>query len=133
MYSFHRSRKAVATIASYPREVQIDFGVLLFGDDPHVLTGYQEKPQYSFEVSMGVYILDPVAWDFLTPARPLPMPDLLESIRRAGHDIHCYRQECYWLISVGRMITPRPTRFRVAPRRISWRTRIKNVKIGRDQ
>jgi NDP-mannose synthase len=101
MYRFARARSAAATIASYPREVKIDFGVLKFGDDPHVLTGYEEKPEYSFEVSMGVYILDPLAWDFLNPGRPLTMPDLLESMRRTGHDIHCYRQECYWL-DIGR-------------------------------
>jgi NDP-sugar pyrophosphorylase family protein len=101
MYAFHRRRGAAATIASYRREVKIDFGVLLFGDDRHVLTGYQEKPEYSVEVSMGVYILDPFAWDFLMPGRPLPMPDLLESMRKHGHDIHCYRQECYWL-DIGR-------------------------------
>lgn len=101
MYAFHRDRRAVATIASYPREVKVDFGVLHFGDDRHILTGYQEKPEYSFEVSMGVYILSPRAWDYLTPGRPLPMPELLESMRRVGHDIHCYRQECYWL-DIGR-------------------------------
>jgi NDP-sugar pyrophosphorylase family protein len=101
MYEFHRSRGAAATIASYPREVKIDFGVLLFGDDPHVLTGYREKPEYSFQVSMGVYILDPFAWDFLEPGRSLPMPDLLESLRLSGHEVHCYRQQCYWL-DIGR-------------------------------
>ena len=67
MYEFHQTRGAAATIASYPREVKIDFGVLEFGDDPHVLTGYREKPEYRFEVSMGVYLLDPLAWDFLRP------------------------------------------------------------------
>ena len=101
MMAFHRRRGAAATIASYPREVKIDFGVLLFGDDPQVLTGYHEKPEYSFQVSMGVYILDPLAWDFLTPGRPLTMPELLESLRRGGHEIHCYRQDCYWL-DIGR-------------------------------
>src|SRR5271166_804174 len=77
MYEFHRDRGAAATIASYPREVRIDFGVLEFGDDPHVLTGYREKPEYSFQVSMGVYILDSLAWDFLTPGEALTMPALL--------------------------------------------------------
>ncbi len=128
------SRSAAATIASYPREVKVDFGVLLFGDDPHILTGYQEKPQYSFEVSMGVYILDPVAWNFLTPGRPLPMPDLLESMRHAGHDIHCYRQECYWL-DIGRhddyataneIFESRRSAFLSSPT-------VKKMKIGRDQ
>jgi NDP-sugar pyrophosphorylase family protein len=101
MHEFHRRRGAAATIASYPREVKIDFGVLEFGDDPHILTGYREKPEYSFQVSMGVYLLDPLAWDFLTPGEALTMPELLESMRAVGHAIHCYRQPCYWL-DIGR-------------------------------
>jgi NDP-sugar pyrophosphorylase family protein len=101
MYAFHRERKAAATIASYPREVRIDFGVLEFGPDPHILTGYREKPAFSFEVSMGVYILDPIAWDHLAPGVPLPMPELLETMREAGHPVHCFKQSCYWL-DIGR-------------------------------
>jgi NDP-mannose synthase len=101
MYAFHRDREAAATIASYPRQVRIDFGVLDFGPDPHVLAGYREKPEFSFQVSMGVYILDPKAWDFLTPGQPLPMPDLLESMRGAGNAVHCFKQDCYWL-DIGR-------------------------------
>lgn len=101
MYRFHRDRGAAATIASYPREVKIDFGVLEFGDDPHVLAGYREKPEFSFQVSMGLYILDPSAWDFLEPGRPLQMPDLLETIRGEGRPVHCYREPCYWL-DIGR-------------------------------
>ena len=101
MFAFHRTQGAAATIASYPREVKIDFGVLEFGADPHVLTGYVEKPALAFQVSMGVYILNPIAWDYLVPGRPLPMPDLLETLRGAGHPVHCFRQECYWL-DIGR-------------------------------
>ncbi len=101
MYRFHRDRGASATIASYPREVKIDFGVLEFGDDPHVLAGYREKPEFSFQVSMGLYILDPSAWDFLEPGRPLQMPDLLETIRDEGRPVHCYKEPCYWL-DIGR-------------------------------
>jgi NDP-sugar pyrophosphorylase family protein len=101
MFAFHGAQKAAATIAAYPREVKIDFGVLEFGAVPHVLTGYREKPAISFQVSMGVYILDPMAWDYLVSGRPLPMPDLLETMRGAGHPVHCFRQECYWL-DIGR-------------------------------
>ena len=101
MYDFHCHRGARATIASYPREVRIDFGVLEFGTDPQVLAGYREKPEFSFQVSMGVYILDPIAWDILDPGRPLAMPDLLEALRTGGHPVHCFRQPCYWL-DIGR-------------------------------
>lgn len=101
MYDFHRARAAAATIASYPREVKIDFGVLEFGDDPHLLTGYREKPGFSFQVSMGVYLLDPSAWSYLKPAAPLTMPELLEAMRADGRPVHCFRQPCYWL-DIGR-------------------------------
>jgi NDP-sugar pyrophosphorylase family protein len=101
MYAFHRDRGARATIASFPREVKIDFGVLEFAEDPHVLAGYREKPLFAFQVSMGVYILDPIAWDYLSPGQPLPMPDLLEAMRGEGHAVHCFRQDCEWL-DIGR-------------------------------
>lgn len=101
MYDFHRRRGARATIAAYPREVKIDFGVLEFGADPHVLAGYREKPEFAFQVSMGIYILDPCAWDYLEPGRSLLMPDLLEQMRGAGHPVHCFRDPCYWL-DIGR-------------------------------
>ena len=73
MYAFHRGRAPGATIASYTRGVKIDFGVLDFGDDPHVLAGYREKPEFTFQVSMGLYILDPSAWDYLAPGEPLDL------------------------------------------------------------
>ena len=101
LYAFHRARGASATIAAYRRQVRIDFGVLEFGADPHVLAGYREKPVIPYEVSMGLYVLDPLAWDFLTPGQPLSMPELLESLRAAGHPIHCFRQDCEWL-DIGR-------------------------------
>jgi NDP-sugar pyrophosphorylase family protein len=101
MYIFHTERHAAATIAAYPREVRIDFGVLEFGEDPHVLAGYREKPGFSFQVSMGVYILDPVAWDYLADGQPLSMPELLEGMRHEGRAVHCFRQSCYWL-DIGR-------------------------------
>ena len=101
MYEFHRKRGAAATIASYPREVKIDFGVLEFGEDPHILTGYSEKPEYSFQVSMGIYILDPVAWDYLKPGQAVTMPELLEAMRGDGKPVHCFKESCYWL-DIGR-------------------------------
>jgi NDP-sugar pyrophosphorylase family protein len=81
--------------------VRIDFGVLEFAAEPHVLAGYREKPEFSFQVSMGIYILDPIAWDYLEPGAPLAMPELLETMRTSGHAVHCFRAPCYWL-DIGR-------------------------------
>jgi len=101
MAEFHRTRGASATIASFPRRVRIDFGVLDFGEDPHVLAGYREKPEFSFQVSMGLYMLGPEAWDYLEPGRAVGMPDLLEAMRADGRRVDCFRQDCLWL-DIGR-------------------------------
>ncbi len=101
MYKFHKARRARATIASFPRSVKIDFGVLDFGEDPTLLVGYREKPEFSFLVSMGIYILHPSAWDYLTPGKPITMPELLEAMRGEGLAVHCFSQACQWL-DIGR-------------------------------
>jgi NDP-sugar pyrophosphorylase family protein len=134
MYEFHSGRGAAATIASYSREVRIDFGVLEFAGDPHILTGYREKPEYSFQVSMGVYILDPIAWDFLAPGEPLPMPDLLEAMRQAGRAVHCFRQPCYWL-DIGRHDDYATANEIFEARRASFlgEPPRRKLKVGRDQ
>jgi NDP-sugar pyrophosphorylase family protein len=102
MYEDHRRGKAAATIAAFPRQVRIDFGVLDFDpESPQVLAGYREKPTYAFEVSMGLYILSPCAWDYLAAGEALSMPELLEAMRSDGHAIHAFRQDCEWL-DIGR-------------------------------
>ena len=101
MYAFHRQTRASATIAAFPRKVRIDFGVLDFHGEPHVLSRYREKPEFAFEVSMGLYIIDPCAWDYLVPGEPLSMPDLLEAMREDGCPVHAFRQDCEWL-DIGR-------------------------------
>lgn len=101
MAAFHAARGASATIASFPRKVRIDFGVLDFADDPHVLAGYREKPELDYQVSMGLYMLGPGAWDYLEPGKALGMPDLLEAMRGDGRRVDCFRQDCLWL-DIGR-------------------------------
>jgi NDP-sugar pyrophosphorylase family protein len=101
MYQFHCDSGATGTVAAHPRVMKIDYGVLELGNNPHVLSGYAEKPELSLLVSMGVYVLDPVAWDYLIPGEPLGMPRLLEDMRQAGRPIHCFQQPCDWL-DIGR-------------------------------
>lgn len=135
MYDFHTRRGAAATIASYPREVRIDFGVLEFANDPHILTGYREKPEFAFQVSMGLYILSPVAWDYLTPGKPLQMPDLLETMRGDSQPVHCFKQNCYWL-DIGRHDDYATANEIFESRRGSFlgsETDRPKLKVGRDQ
>ena len=97
----HRREKNDATVAVFPREVRIDFGLIERGEDGR-FAGYREKPVYSFEVSMGVYAMSRSVLEYIEDGVKLDMPDLISRIHAAGGRVGCYREDCYWL-DIGRM------------------------------
>lgn len=101
MLRVHQNTGADVTVASYRREVKIDFG-LLETDGGMWLQSYCEKPSYSHLVSMGLYVMrrDAVASN-LEPGRHLDIPDLLQAMVGAGRRIYCHAPECFWL-DIGR-------------------------------
>jgi NDP-mannose synthase len=52
----HIAAKRTLTIATFPRQVNVDLGVLE-ADDNGEVTAFVEKPRYDFLVSMGVYAM----------------------------------------------------------------------------
>ena len=74
--SFHRRHGAALTIAAHRRQVKIDLGVLECGDDYRII-GYNEKPEYSYNVSMGIYVYEPAVLKFIAPGIYLDFPDLV--------------------------------------------------------
>jgi len=101
MLSNHRNSKAAATVASFRREVKIDFGLLEI-DENSRMTGYVEKPSYPHLVSMGCYVLkrDAVA-TYLSEGQHLDMPDLMRSMIADRLNVNCYVPTCIWL-DIGR-------------------------------
>jgi len=53
----HIKNKNKISVAAYNRQVKVDFGVLHY-DRNNTLINFNEKPQYDFEVSMGVYAIN---------------------------------------------------------------------------
>lgn len=56
-YEDHERSNSIFTIASHRRVEKIDYG-LLHHDENNKLTKFEEKPNYDFLVSMGVYMLN---------------------------------------------------------------------------
>ena len=100
LIAHHRSSAAAATIATYRREVKIDFGVVET-DDQHLLTGYVEKPSFQFRVSMGIYCFDARVLAMLKHSEHRDFPDLIKSLIAAGENVASYPFEGYWL-DIGR-------------------------------
>jgi NDP-sugar pyrophosphorylase family protein len=92
----HRASQGVATIATYVREVKIDFGVLRTDADGR-LTEYTEKPTLQYRVSMGIYLLEPVVLRYVRKGLRLDFPDLIKTMIRDGEKVVSYPFSGYWL------------------------------------
>lgn len=100
MVRSHIDSNAAATIAVFPREVKIDFGVLELGSEGELLA-YKEKPTYKYLVSMGVNVLNKSVFEFIPLGRYLDMPTLMMNLKKAGKFVKSFRSECEWL-DIGR-------------------------------
>jgi NDP-mannose synthase len=92
----HRARQAVATIATYVRDVRIDFGVLRTDADGR-LTEYTEKPTLQYRVSMGIYVLEPAILRHVKKGLRLDFPDLIKTLIQNGENVVSYPFRGYWL------------------------------------
>jgi NDP-sugar pyrophosphorylase family protein len=90
----HRASGAIATIASYPKQVQIQLGVLETDGDR--LVDYVEKPVMNYRVSMGIYAMEPAVRDFIPRDQPLDLPDLIKRLMADGQSVNLYGFDGYW-------------------------------------
>ena len=101
LYQFHVSTKAAATICIKRREVKIDFGVIESDNDKFL--NYKEKPQYNFDVSMGVNVFNKnMIKKYIKSKDYLDIPDLINLLKKNNLPIKCFRDDCEWL-DIGRI------------------------------
>jgi NDP-mannose synthase len=104
LMDIHREAGNVLTVASHERTVRSDYGVLhLDGEAGRTrrVTGFEEKPEVAYIVSMGVYALEPRALDFIDEGSYLDLPDLVLKLIEAGEPVGSYIYDGYWL-DIGR-------------------------------
>jgi NDP-sugar pyrophosphorylase family protein len=99
LLAHHRRTGAELTIASYPRVVGIDFGVLDVSDGR--LRGFEEKPTVEYLVNMGIYALSPSVLAGFDRGSPLGFDQLVAVLLGDGRSPHVYRFDGYWL-DIGR-------------------------------
>ena len=92
---FHKETQSMVTIAMYNRHVNIDLGVLQFNDGYQV-TGYIEKPTYEFNVSMGVYVFELAALDYIPADEHFDFPSLILKLIENGQKVSGYPFTGYW-------------------------------------
>ncbi|MBV9995600.1 MAG: NTP transferase domain-containing protein [Caulobacteraceae bacterium] len=100
LVAFHRREGAALTIATHARTIKIDLGVLEVGDDGR-LTGYREKPELKYMVSMGVYVYEPRVLNYIEYGKYLDFPDLVLKLLAAGEKVCAWPWDGLWL-DIGR-------------------------------
>jgi len=95
----HRRSGAAATIATKLQEIDVDYGVLQLGETVEGLRrieGIDEKPCYSWPVSIGIYAIEPRVTRFVRPGHRMDLPDLVEALIEAGEIVAAYEHPGYW-------------------------------------
>ncbi|HEX7974702.1 MAG TPA: sugar phosphate nucleotidyltransferase [Anaerolineales bacterium] len=91
----HRASGAIATIATHTRKIHVDLGVIHSNGSNEVI-GYIEKPDYEFQVSMGVYVFEPRVLQYIPKNQYLDFPDLVLRLIERGEKVMGYPYDGYW-------------------------------------
>jgi NDP-sugar pyrophosphorylase family protein len=96
MMDYHRGHSGVLTIGMYTKKTAIDFGILET-DAAGRVTGYAEKPEKVFPISMGVYIYSPAVLKYIPANERLDFPDLVRRLLASGEPVMSYPFQDFWL------------------------------------
>jgi len=93
MIRHHEESGAALTIATHAKKVDIDLGVIESEDG--IVTGYVEKPTLNYAVSMGIYVYDGRALEYL-PDGPCQFPDLVLRLLAADETVATFPSDADW-------------------------------------
>ncbi len=96
----HCAGEHVFSVSSFRRELSSDFGVLKTDRDG-TLVGFQEKPKFSLEVSMGVYAMHRRALNVIPIDVPFGFDQLMLKLIEQDQKPHVFAHDGEWL-DIGR-------------------------------
>jgi dTDP-glucose pyrophosphorylase len=100
MFAFHQEQAAVMTVGVRRYEMQVPYGVVDC-DGPRV-AALREKPELSFFVNAGIYLLEPAVFGFIRGGEPMNMTDLIQTLIDRGKPVVSFPISEYWL-DMGRL------------------------------
>jgi NDP-sugar pyrophosphorylase family protein len=99
LWDAHRASGNTVTIATHRREVVADYGVLRLGGDgtDSVVLDYVEKPASTFDVSMGIYAMQPEVRRYIADGEVLGLPELVNRLLADGLRVGAFPHQGLWL------------------------------------
>jgi len=99
-FMWHTENNNDISVATYKRKSKIDFGTLKYNENNDIIE-FTEKPEYKFDVSMGVYALNKRVINPLPKNEPYGFDQLMIDGIKSKLKIKAYPHSSYWL-DVGR-------------------------------
>lgn len=100
LYKFHKEKKSVLTIVSSIQHHAIPYGVVEF-DNGGKVSKMIEKPEYSFPINTGVYLLEPECLDYIPKEGVFHMTHLIDELMNDGRNVFTYIINASEYIDIG--------------------------------
>ncbi len=101
LFQYHLEGRSLLTVSTYIRNMKIDFGVIDVDEKSMLAKGFREKPEYTFSVSMGVYVMNRKVLDFVPDSTSFGFDDLMLTLLKKNEPARLYPYHGYWL-DIGR-------------------------------
>lgn len=98
-YNDHKKHNALLTVGVTSKNVHVDLGVL--ETEKGRVVKFREKPTLHYEVSMGVYCMEPEILDLIPKGVPFGFDNLMHIMLQGGLPVHTYHHDGQW-IDIGR-------------------------------
>lgn len=89
MLDFHRKNNNAITMIVSNKTLQVPYGVIEVNQRGGICN-MREKPEYSFLVNTGVYIVEPFVIDMVEEKEKIDMPDVVKRVEDAGYNVGAY-------------------------------------------
>ncbi len=89
VYDYHVSNHNDLTIVTMVKSFKIPYGVIETGEDG-LMTALSEKPELTYQVNTGVYILNPSCIEEIPEGEFFHITHLMEKIKACGGRVGCF-------------------------------------------
>lgn len=89
VYEYHSTNHNDLTIVTAVKSIKIPYGVIKTGEDG-LMTGLQEKPEQTYMINTGVYILNPELINEIPTGEFFHITHLMEKVRKRNGRIGCF-------------------------------------------
>ena len=89
VYDYHKENKNDITIVTAVKSIRIPYGVIETGENG-LMTGLREKPEQTYMINTGVYILNPELIDEIPEGEFFHITHLMEKVKDRGGRVGCF-------------------------------------------